>query len=188
MVRWQRFGLGIVLLGAALAGTGYGESADRSALVPQALPANVLSRCGAPTGNAAYSINWLSSLPRGGVFLVRAAQCRYGQGGAWIVRVERGQSDAVLPIAGSFRLLASRSAYPVVESDQRLFPGVFERQRFVWRAGRYWLAARHRVFSVAGRVCGTRTQCEQSARAAFEDGRIAQALLIWRTVDHASWI
>jgi len=172
----------------AFFGTGYGETADLSALVPAMLPAPVLAACGPASNGARYVINWLSSVPEGALFLVRASACDQGRSMAWIVRLRHERTRAVLPISGQFRLLASDSSYPLVESERSVSSGVVEVQRFMWRDGQYQLAARDRVYEIAGERCGNKAQCDGVARSALDDGQVAHALAIWHVVDQASWI
>lgn len=181
--------IGAALLGAAtLVWTGAGESADPNLRLHE-LPLGLGEcsqrvECPLPTTTA---IDWIGRTPRGHLFVV-SAPCadRDAECASWIVEKTPAQVSVLLGVNGPFELRKNARSYPEVILREAVSAQEINTVQFSWRDGAYVEGEARAEYLVDGVACGTRTECNETARAALATSP-SRSLKIWEQVHGVNW-
>jgi hypothetical protein len=179
---------------AALIWTGTGETSD-PVLAEREIPADIASHCAVSmTGELEachqpeFTRRWVAKTGKGDLFMVTNELCQDSGCRAWLVEKSENGISTLLAFDKTFRLREIEGGYPVIEtySDISIKQGAYS--RFEWNGAAYARTANRLVYRVDGTECGTREQCNASARAALKLQQVDRAVKILENVNGVSWI
>ena len=179
---------------AAMAWTGAGESSD-PVLTDREIPADIATHCAAsdagrlePCHQSEFTRRWVGRTGHGDLFVVTNESCIGDGCHAWLVQKGAGTVTTLLTFGKTFRVHADMGGYPVIETYTELSPDQGAYSRFEWNGSFYARTSSRLVYSVDGRQCGTREECNAAAREALRQQRVDRAVKIWENVQGVSWI
>ena len=179
---------------AALAWTGAGETSD-PVLTEREIPADITTHCAAPDAarleachQPEFTRRWVGMTEHGDLFVVTNELCMDSGCHAWLVQKAAGSVTTLLAFDKTFRLVGGMGSYPVIESFTELSAGKGAYSRFEWNGHAYARTAQRLVYSVDGKQCGTREECNTVARQAMRQQHVDRAVQIWENVHGVSWI
>ncbi|MHB8535303.1 MAG: hypothetical protein ACYDBW_07655 [Sulfuricaulis sp.] len=184
----------LIAAGAALVWTGTGETSDPMLAVRE-IPADIVTHCKASnTGGLEachqpeFTRRWVGMIGQGNLFVVTNDLCVDSGCRAWLVRKTAGSVTTLLAFDKTFRLHGGMGGYPVIETYTDLSSNQGAYSRFEWNGSSYTRTANRLVYRVDGEQCGTREQCDTTARDALRHQDVDRAVKIWENVHGVSWI
>jgi hypothetical protein len=179
---------------AALAWTGAGET-SYPVLTDREIPADIAARCVASDAagleachQPEFTRRWVGKTEHGDLFVVTNEWCTGSRCQAWLIQKAAGTVTTLLAFDRSFRLIGGMGSYPVIETYAELSSDQGAYSRFEWNGFAYARTSNRLVYSVDGKLCGTREECSVAAREALQHQRVDRAVKIWENVHGVSWI
>lgn len=143
-----------------------------------ASPAPRLVRAGPPPMPLPAAVQHPLRVRRIGVFDRRPR--RYRRGG---LLLRRCPLPVVRPVSAEDQI-GGRGRHPDLIMECAAARHIEWRGIYVWRRGRYHRQTSERLYHWGDVVCGTRAQCNRSARLAARAGDLPWALALWQTTGH----
>jgi hypothetical protein len=176
---------------AALGWTGIGET-SHPMLSATDLPANITNGCynrEVCHVEQDYMVHWLGKTPNGNLFLVMTNSCEEtNKCDSWLVEKTRQQAATLLSLDGKYRLVKGSQPYPDVQLKKEISDTRIAYSYFEWQESSYVKTISKDIYRVDGVECGTAEECHQAALTAMQHQRAGEAIKIWETVHHVSWI
>jgi len=179
---------------AAIVWTGAGQTSD-PVLTDREIPADIATYCAASDAGGLeachqpeFTRRWVGKTEHGDLFVVTNELCAGSGCHAWLIQKAAGSVTTLLTFDKSFRLHGGMGSYPVIETYTALSSDQGAYSRFEWNGSSYARTANRLVYSVDGKQCGTREECNAAARDAMRQQHVDRAVKIWENVHGVSWI